>query len=46
VNAQGELVMRSPSGVRLNAQIDGRGTIEGRVSGFCGYHMVWQKEAK
>jgi hypothetical protein len=46
VNAQGELVMRSPSGVRLNAQLDGRGTIEGRVSGFCGHHIVWQKEAK
>jgi hypothetical protein len=46
VNAQGVLVMRNPSGERLDAQIDGRGTITGRITGSCSYHMVWQKEAK
>jgi hypothetical protein len=44
VNAQGVLVMRNPDGERLDAQIDGRGTITGRITGSCSYRMVWQKE--
>ena len=46
VNAQGALVMHTPFGNRLDAQIDGHGTVTGRYTGFCGYHMVWQKEGK
>jgi hypothetical protein len=46
VNAQGVLVMHAPGG-RLEAQIDGRGTVTGRLTGGpCSYHMVWQKEGK
>ena len=49
VNAQGVLVMRRPDGGTLDAQIDGRGTMTGRMTGGpwgCWYHMVWQKEGK
>ena len=47
VNAQGVLVMHAPLGGRLEAQIDGRGSITGRIiDGGCSYHMVWQKEGK
>jgi hypothetical protein len=47
VNAQGVLVMHAPRGGRLEAQIDGRGTVTGRITGGgCSYHMVWQKEGK
>jgi hypothetical protein len=49
VNAQGVLVMRRADGGTLDAQIDGRGTMTGRMTGGlwgCWYHMVWQKEGK
>jgi hypothetical protein len=46
VNAQGVLVMRSPGGSRIAAQIDGSGTVTGRLTGECSYHMVWQKEGQ
>jgi hypothetical protein len=48
VNAQGVLVIHVPYGNRLDAQIDGRGTVTGRITGawICSYHMVWQKEGK
>jgi hypothetical protein len=54
VNAQGVLAMHCPYGARLNAQIDGRGTVTGRTTFFvfvrrdryCSYQMVWQKEGK
>ena len=48
VNAQGVLVMRRPDGRTLDAHIDGRGTMTGRITGpwSCSYHMVWQKEGK
>ena len=47
VNAQGVLVMQAPRGGRLEAQIDGRGTVTGGLTGPpCSYHMVWQKEGK
>jgi hypothetical protein len=48
VNAQGVLVMRRPDGGRLDALIDERGTMTGRIwtGGGCSYHMVWQKEGK
>jgi hypothetical protein len=46
VNAQGVLVIRNPNGIQFNAQIDGRGTIRGRVTGNCSYDVVWQKEGK
>ena len=46
VNAQGVLVLRAPYGARIDAQIDGRGTVTGRVTSGCSYHIVWQKEGK
>ena len=46
VNAQGVLAMHGRYGERLDAQIDGRGTVIGRFTGECSYHMVWQKEGK
>jgi hypothetical protein len=46
VNGQGVLVMHTPLGERLEAQIDGRGTVRGRFTGSCSYQMVWQKEGK
>jgi hypothetical protein len=44
VNAQGVLVIRSPGGSRIDAHIDGRGTVTGRFTGQCSYQMVWQKQ--
>jgi hypothetical protein len=47
VSAQGVLVMHTSLGERLDAQIDGRGTVTGTFTGSpCSYHMVWQKEGK
>jgi hypothetical protein len=44
VNAQGVLVMRGPEGSRFDGEIDGRGMVTGRLTSFCSYHVVWQKE--
>jgi hypothetical protein len=46
VNAQSVLVLRAPFGARIDAQIDGRGTVTGRLTSGCSYQMVWQKEGK
>jgi hypothetical protein len=53
VNGQGVLVMRGQSGNRIDAQIDGRGTVTGRSTvgcshqmDCCSYQMVWQKQGK
>jgi hypothetical protein len=46
VNAQGVLVLRAPFGARIDAQIDGRDTVTGRLTSGCSYQMVWQKEGK
>ena len=46
VNAQGALVMRAPNGARIDAQIDGRGTVTGRLTSACSYQVVWQKKGK
>jgi hypothetical protein len=46
VNAQGVLVMHGPLGMRFDGQIDVRGTVTGRLTSFCGYQLVWQKEGK
>jgi hypothetical protein len=46
VNEQGVLVMRAPNGARIDAQIDGRGTVTGRLTSACSYQMVWQKKGK
>jgi hypothetical protein len=45
-NAQGVLVMHGPLGMRFDGQIDGRGTVTGRLTSYCGYQLVWQKESK
>jgi hypothetical protein len=45
VNAQGVLVIPGPNGERIDAQIDGRGTVTGRFTGDCSYQLVWQKES-
>jgi hypothetical protein len=51
VNAQGVLVMHGPTDLmhgpsewRFDGQIDGRGMVTGRLTSFCSYHFVWQKE--
>jgi hypothetical protein len=46
VNAQGVLVVHTSYGARIDAQIDGRGTVMGRYNSFCSYQMVWRKEGK
>ena len=46
VNAQGVVVMHGPSGMRFDGQIDGRGTVTGRLTSYCGYQLVWQKKGK
>ena len=46
VNAQGVVVMHGPLGMRFDGKIDGRGTVTGRLTSYCGYQLVWQKEAK
>jgi hypothetical protein len=46
VNGQGVLVMHGPLGSRFDGQIDGRGTVTGRLTSHCGYQLVWQKEGK
>jgi hypothetical protein len=47
VNAQGVLVvMHGPFGMRFDGQIDGRGAVTGRLTSYCGYQLVWQKESK
>ena len=46
VNAQGAVVLRAPNGARIDARIDGRGTVKGRLTSACSYQVVWQKQAK
>jgi hypothetical protein len=46
VTPQGVLVLRTPFGERIDAQIDARGTVTGRYTSACNYQMVWQKENK
>jgi hypothetical protein len=46
VNAQGVLALHDPSGNRIDAQLDSRGTVTGRLTGLCNYQMLWQKEGK
>jgi hypothetical protein len=43
VSPQGVLVMRAPNGARFDGQIDGKGTVTGRLNGGCSYQMIWQK---
>ena len=45
VNAQGVLAMHGPLGMRFDGQIDGHGTVTGRLTGYyCSFEVVWQKE--
>jgi len=44
VNAQGALVIHAPNGARIDAQIDGHGTVTGRLTRSCSYNVVWQKK--
>jgi hypothetical protein len=46
VNAEGVLVIPGPHSERIDAEINGRGTVAGRYTGHCSYQMVWQKEGK
>jgi hypothetical protein len=46
VTAQGAIVMHTASGARIEAQIDGHGTVTGRLTGNCSYQLVWQKKGK
>jgi hypothetical protein len=40
------LILRTPVGERIDAQIDERGSVTGRFTGNCSYNAVWQKEGK
>jgi hypothetical protein len=44
VTPQGALVMRTDRGGVFQGQIDGRGSISGRMIGDCSYLFVWQKQ--
>jgi hypothetical protein len=46
VNAQGAVIIRAPNGARIDAQIDGSGTVTGRLTSACSYQVVWQKKSK
>ena len=46
VNAQGVQVIHGPLGMRFDGKIAGRGTVTGRLTSYCGYQLVWQKEGK
>ena len=46
VNAQGAVVMRAPNGAHIDAQIDGHGTVAGRLTSGCSYQVIWQKKDK
>ena len=36
--------MRAPNGAQIEAQIDGHGTVTGRLTSACSYQVVWQKK--
>ena len=50
VSPQGVLVMRTlagfAAGSRFEGQIDGQGTVTGRLTASCSYQVVWQKKGK
>jgi hypothetical protein len=46
VNAQGVLVLHDPYGNRIDAQLDSRGTVTGRLTAPCDYQIVWQKDGR
>lgn len=35
--------MRTPAGDRFDGQIDGQGTVRGRLTAFCSHQLIWQK---
>jgi hypothetical protein len=43
---RGAVVMRPPNGARIDAQIDGHGTVTGRLTSACSYQVVWQERGK
>jgi hypothetical protein len=46
VSPQGVVLVRSPSGSRFDGQIDGHGTLRGRLTSICSYQLVWQKKSE
>jgi hypothetical protein len=44
VTPQGALTMRTQRGDIFQGQIDGRGTITGRLNAGCSYQYVWQRQ--
>jgi hypothetical protein len=44
VNSQGVLVIRAPNGARIDGQIDGHGSVTGRITSACSYQVIWQKK--
>jgi hypothetical protein len=46
VGRQGVLLMQAPNGYRFDGQVDGKGTITGRLTrdGSCTYEMVYQNK--
>jgi hypothetical protein len=46
VTPQGALALHAPNGARIEGQIDGHGTVTGRLTSACSYQVVWQKKTK
>jgi hypothetical protein len=45
VSAQGVLAMRTARGSRIDGQIDGHGTITARLTSYCSWRLIWQKQS-
>jgi hypothetical protein len=44
VTARGAIAMHNDFGIKLDGQIDSRGTLTASVVGFCNYNAVWQRQ--
>jgi hypothetical protein len=44
ITSQGVLVMRADRGGLFQGQIDGRGSVSGRLNADCAYLYIWQRQ--
>jgi hypothetical protein len=45
VSPQGVLAMRTAGGSRIDGQIDGHGTITARLTSYCNWRLIGQKQS-
>jgi len=45
VSPQGVLAMRTAGGNLIDGQIDGHGTITARLTSYCSWRLIWQKQS-